>query len=58
MDTATAPINLRYEDIEPGKEFESACEGEDRDGADEQPASGLRRAASPGSGHEYAVGHE
>src|SRR5882724_16068 len=24
MDTATAPINLRYEDIEPGKQFESA----------------------------------
>jgi len=24
MDTATAPTNLRYEDIEPGKQFESA----------------------------------
>ena len=25
MDTATAPINLRYEDIEPGTQFESAA---------------------------------
>jgi acyl dehydratase len=25
MDTAIAPINLRYEDIEPGKQFESAA---------------------------------
>jgi acyl dehydratase len=25
MNTSTAPINLRYEDIEPGKQFESAA---------------------------------